>query len=189
MAAGVEKAHMVGHAIGGMVLQELAIRSPERVSSAVFFATSPSMGGPESEARKQFLAARLAPVDAGLAMADLAPALMTQLVSPHAETEGLRVAIDRLASVPPQIYRRLIEAAAQFDRRDGIGRITNPSLCITGEADRQAPAAMMERMAAKLPEGRFALVRRAGHEAHLEQPRVFNALLAAFLSDLKVAAA
>lgn len=181
--------HLVGHAIGGMVVQEIATRAPERVLSAVLLASWPSLGEQDGEFRLQFMEQRMAPIDAGLTMADVAPVMMTTLVSPHADPNGVRVAIDALASAPTAVYKSMLQAAAQFDRRDDLQQMMMPTLCIAGEVDRQAPSLMMERMAEKLPDGRFALIRRAGHEAQLEQARAFNAILGAFLADLQAEAA
>lgn len=181
--ADIDRAHLVGHSLGGMVLQELALRAPERIGSMILFATSPSFGGPDSERRKRFLAERLAPLDAGIAMADLAPALVTTLVSTHADPQGVRQAVLCMARVPADSYRAAIHCLTSFDRRDALADLNRPALCLAGEVDRIAPPAMMERMSAKMPNAQFAVIRRAGHLAQLEQPRAFNAILAAFLAD------
>lgn len=184
----VEKAHLVGHSLGGMVLQELALRAPERIRSMTLFATSPSFGGADSDLRRQFLAEHLAPLDAGIGMADLAPALVTTLVSTHADPEGVRQAVQCLAHVPPASYRAAINGLTSFDRRESLSDLDVPTLCLAGEVDRIAPPVMMERMSAKLPNAQFAVIRRAGHLAQLEQPRAFNAILGAFLADQQTVA-
>ncbi|MBE9552243.1 MAG: alpha/beta fold hydrolase, partial [Proteobacteria bacterium] len=49
--------------------------------------------------------------------------------------------------------------------------------------DDNAPAAMMERIAGKIPGARFVVIPGAGHLAHFEQPEAFRAALVTFLEQ------
>ena len=49
-AAGIDRAHLVGTSLGGMVAQEVAIRWPERVDRLVLACTTPG-GGRRSRSR------------------------------------------------------------------------------------------------------------------------------------------
>jgi pimeloyl-ACP methyl ester carboxylesterase len=71
-----------------------------------------------------------------------------------------------------------------FDRRDALAAIAVPTLLVAGERDTNAPAAMMERMAAKIPGARFAVISGAGHLANLERPQTFIAVLSEFLASV-----
>ena len=63
-----------------------------------------------------------------------------------------------------------------------LGRIEVPTLLLAGERDQTAPAVVMEKMAARIPQARFLTLSRAGHLTNLEQPTAFNAALAEFLA-------
>ena len=75
----LEKPVLVGHSMGGMVVQTLLRRRPDGYRAAVLSCTSPAFGNPSGDFQKKFVADRLAPLDAGKTMADLAPGLVAAL--------------------------------------------------------------------------------------------------------------
>src|SRR5262245_35869468 len=59
---------LVGHSMGGMVVQTLLCRRPDGYRAAVLSCTSPAFGNPAGDFQKKFVADRLAPLDAGKTM-------------------------------------------------------------------------------------------------------------------------
>src|SRR5438046_2120871 len=82
---------------------------------------------------------------------DLAARLMGGLIGPTPDADGMAIALASMSRVPPETYRAALECLVAFDRRDALPRIAVPTLLIAGAADTTAPAAVMERMAAKIP--------------------------------------
>jgi pimeloyl-ACP methyl ester carboxylesterase len=78
-----------------------------------------------------------------------------------------------------------MQCLVTFDRRDALTGISVPTLVLAGERDENAPADMMERMAAKIPGARFQVIPGAGHLAHFEQPMAFREALDGFLEKTK----
>jgi pimeloyl-ACP methyl ester carboxylesterase len=74
--AGLERAVLVGHSMGGMVVQTMLRRRPDDYGAIVLSCTSPAFGNPAGDFQKKFVADRLEPLDAGYTMADVAPAAM-----------------------------------------------------------------------------------------------------------------
>lgn len=179
----VERAHLVGHSIGGMVALEFAAHFPERVASLVLYATSPAFGKPDGDWQRDFLKARLAPLDAGKRMAELAPSIVESLVGDSPDTDGIARATAAMARVPEAAYRAAMQCLVTFDRRDALGGLTVPTLVMAGEHDDNAPAAMMERMAGKIPGAHYQVIPGAGHLAHFEQPAAFRAALDTFFEQ------
>ena len=64
---------LIGHSLGGMVVQTALRRRPDGYAAAVLACTSPAFGNPSGEFQNKFVADRLAPLDAGTTMAELAP--------------------------------------------------------------------------------------------------------------------
>jgi 3-oxoadipate enol-lactonase len=58
-------------------------------------------------------------------------------------------------------------------------------LCLASEHDRTAPAAMMERMAARIPGARYACLAGVGHLANLEAPQRFDCAIFDFLREAR----
>src|SRR6266404_279193 len=178
---GIARVHLVGHSLGGMIAQEFAMRHPGSLASLTLSGTTAAFGRPDGDFQRDFIRQRLAPLEAGKAMADLAARLVGGLIGPAPDPEGMAIALASMSRVPPETYRAALECLVAFDRRDALRRIAVPTLLIAGAADTTAPAAVMERMAAKIPGARFITIPGAGHLANLEQPKAFNRVLEEFL--------
>ena len=87
-AAHVQKAILVGHSMGGMVALQAWTHCPSRIAGMVIAASSPAFGQQDGDFQKQFVAQRLAPLDAGQTMAQVADKLIPNMVSPHALPSG-----------------------------------------------------------------------------------------------------
>jgi 3-oxoadipate enol-lactonase len=179
-SSGIARVHLVGHSLGGMIAQEFAVRHPGSLASLTLSGTTAAFGRPDGDFQRNFIRQRLAPLEAGQAMADLA----ARLVGPAPDREGMAIALSSMSRVPPETYRAALECVVDFDRRDALPLIAVPTLLIAGGADTTAPAAAMERMAAKIAGARFITIPGAGHLANLEQPAAFNRVLEEFLAGI-----
>jgi len=173
---------LVGHSMGGMVAQEVMARRPELVSKLVLCGTSPSFGKPDGDWQRDFIAQRTAPLDAGKSMAELAEVLVPQMVGPGSLPEGVRLATHCMSLVPASTYRRALEALVTFDRRANLPRIAVPTLVVAGEHDRNAPPAVMKKMADAIPRSTYLEMGGVGHLQNLEAPDDFDGLLLNFLA-------
>lgn len=176
---------LVGHSMGGMIAQELCATWPGRVQALVLVSTSPAFGRADGAWQREFIAARCAPLDAGLGMAALAAQLVPGMVAPAVAAERLAAARALMAAVPESTYRRAIVALAGFDRRSSLAAIGVPTLVLTGDQDRTAPPEVAERMAGKIRGSRCRIVPGAGHLLPIEQPGVFAATVLEFLRPMR----
>ncbi len=180
-ALDVRRPVLVGHSIGGMIVQELLAMVPEAARAVVLAQTSPAFGRPDGEWQREFIAARLGPLDRGETMASLAPKLVAELVGDGADQSGMALARECMAAVPEASYRAMMKALIGFDRREALPRISLPCLVLAGEKDTNAPAQMMARMAERIPGAAYVCLPGAGHLAPLERPQAFNDALKVFL--------
>ncbi|MGI9481560.1 MAG: alpha/beta fold hydrolase [Hyphomicrobiales bacterium] len=182
-AAGGGKAILVGHSFGGMVAQVAVRMFPEKISGLVLCGTSTAFGSADGEFQRKFMAARLAPLEAGKTLADIAPTSIRGLASDDADEEGITLGIKCMSEVPEATYRKVLELLAGFDERSNLAKITCPTLLISGENDAAAPAQMMERMAGKIPGSKYEMMAGCGHFMALERPDKFNAIIDTFLEE------
>jgi 3-oxoadipate enol-lactonase len=175
---------LVGHSMGGMIAQTLLRRHPTGYRAAVLSGTSPAFGNASGDFQKKFVADRLGPLDAGRTMPQLAAAIVDQMMGPTPEAAGRALAIDCMGAVPAATYRACVRCLIDFDERGNLGRIAVPVLALAGEHDRNAPAAMMERMAAKIAGARYVCLPGVGHLPNLEAPALFDRAILEFLRAL-----
>jgi 3-oxoadipate enol-lactonase len=180
---GLERPAVIGHSMGGMVLQTMLRRRPDAYRAAVLVCTSPAFGSADGDFQKKFVADRIGPLDAGKTMADLAPRLVERMMAPGFASAGRALAIEVMSAVPPETYRAAVRCLVTFDERGNLGKIGVPALCLACENDPNAPAAVMERMASKIPGSRYVCLPGLGHLPNLEAPAAFDAAILAFLRE------
>jgi 3-oxoadipate enol-lactonase len=172
---------LVGHSIGGMIVQQWLTKYPTAARAVVFAQTSPAFGRPDGDWQKSFIEARLGPLDRGETMASLAPNLVRNLAGDDSNDAGMELARECMASVPEASYRASMLALLGFDQRQALGDIKIPTLVLSGSKDKNAPAPMMAKMAGYIPSARYVELDGVGHLVNLERPAAFNAVLDQFL--------
>jgi len=181
---GLDRPVLVGHSIGGMLVQRLLTKAPHRARAVVLAQTSAAFSSRDPAWQAEFISARLGPLDAGHSMAALADRMVADLIGPDADPAGVALARDCLAHTPDSTYRDTVLALPGFDCRNALTQIAVSTLVLAGTLDPAAPASGMERMAARIPGAQYVALDGAGHLAHLERPKAFNAALERFLRNL-----
>jgi 3-oxoadipate enol-lactonase len=177
---GDEPVVLVGHSMGGFVAQETCVRYPKLVKALALCFTSPAFGGGSGEFARQFIAARVGPLDEGKTMAQIAAQLIPTMGSHSKLAEQI------MAGVPAETYRKAVQLLTTFDRRKELAEIKVPTLLVAGSEDKTAPPSVMEKMAEKIPGAEYVLLAGCGHLGPMDQPAQFNAALLAFLTKYKL---
>jgi 3-oxoadipate enol-lactonase len=178
---GATRPVLVGHSIGGMIVQQLLANNPRIASAVVLAQTSPAFGKPDGDWQKAFIGARLGPLDRGETLVSLAPSLVRELVGDDPDPHGMQLARDCMAAVPEATYRATMLALMGFDLRGALKNIEVPTLLLSGSKDNNAPAPMMAKMASYVPSAKYVELEGVGHLANLERPEAFNVALDDFL--------
>jgi pimeloyl-ACP methyl ester carboxylesterase len=187
-AGGVERAHVVGSSLGGVVAQQLAIRHPERVASIVLAA---SWARPDRALRALCSTWRWAADRAG-SLGDVLQVAYTSTYGASAWNSGL---VDRRIAAAEAAARRAGDpwksareafiwtswAALEHDGTEQLPGVHAPALVIAGGRDLVLAAHHGQQLASLLPDARLEVVADAGHRPFEEQPAVCNALLGRFL--------
>lgn len=180
-AVGAAKPILVGHSIGGMIVQQWLTKYPNAAGAIVLAQTSPAFGKADGDWQKEFIGARLGPLDRGETMVSLAPTLVKELVGDDPDIRGMELARDCMAAVPEASYRASMLALLGFDQRNALKNIAVPTLVLSGSRDKNAHAPMMAKMATYIPAAAYVELEGAGHLVNLERPAAFNSALDSFL--------
>ncbi|MEC9142638.1 MAG: alpha/beta hydrolase, partial [Pseudomonadota bacterium] len=184
-ALRIDRTVIAGQSIGGMIAQEMAIRHPDRIAGLVLIATVPAFGGRDDSFRDSFLAARLAPLDRGVGMPELAAEAIPSVTGPEADDATVRDAVTAMAAIPQAAYRQVLQTLVTFNRRDDQHLIDCPCCLIAGGHDDNSPARVMEKMAGRLKAATFHIVESAGHLVNSESGDECNAIIESFLERLQ----
>ena len=176
---GVERAHVVGCSLGGMVAQQLALDHPLAVASLVLVDTL--CGAPpgfESITRTalQFIEENDMPT--------VAQARITNAFSEGVDPVLRDYFIDRVACNDKVAYVRAAHAAYGFSVGSRLGEIAVPTLVVVGEQDRVTPPPLSEELAARIAGTRLVRIAGAGHISNVERPQEFNRVVLDFLGAL-----
>lgn len=179
---GIETASVVGHSMGGMIAQELALRHPLRVARMAISGSGARLDDfarLTNRFRRRVLSALgredFCRLQTLLTAGGLADQPLDELLA--AEARSLR----GLPAVETLDAR--LQSIAAYDRSKDLGRIRVPVLVISAPDDGHAPPSSGEALAQLLPEGRFVSVRAGGgHFFPRTMPHDYNAALSRFFS-------
>ena len=176
--AGIERAHVLGASLGGMIAQELAVAAPERVDKLVLCCTTP--GGPATVPMPEVTMRLFAEAPS------LAPEVALRRFVENALGEDPPVElVDELFALrvanPPEPAGWQAQAAAGMTFAGVDGEIAAPTLILGGTADNVVDYRNAEALAARIPGARVELLEGAGHLFFWEQPdesvRIINEFL------------
>ena len=142
-ALGIERAHVVGASMGGMIAQELAIKYPERVLSLCSFMSNTGDGKngmPTQEALAVITSPRGANRDEAIERTVDTLRVIGSATPEYAPTDEWRYA--RAAQIYDRSYRpdggarQVAAIAASPDRTEALGSLRMPVLVMHGDQDK-----------------------------------------------------
>ena len=157
---GIERAHVVGHSMGGLIACSLAADHADRVDRLVLVdAALLSLGRTAS----QFVFGPFR------TLSKTAPSLLPILLQ-----DGFSAGPIRLTQAAIQLWRA--------DLRTKLPLIGAPTLVVWGDHDGICPPAIGRAIVDLVPDARLAIIAGAGHNPMWEQPARFDEEVLAFLA-------
>jgi pimeloyl-ACP methyl ester carboxylesterase len=166
-AIGVDKAHIAGWSMGGMIVQTMALDRPERVLSMTSVMSSP--GGvtlaAEPDVAERFNAR--APKSRDDFIAQYIDGLRAWGSPAYQEVDRLTAdagaAYDRCFD-PKGKARQMAAIVRSGSRQDALRSLKVPALIVHGDADRLVPIAAGQLTHECIPGSRFEVVAGMGHD-------------------------
>ncbi|MBS2961986.1 alpha/beta fold hydrolase [Actinocrinis puniceicyclus] len=174
-ARGVGRFIPVGHSMGGMIAQKLALAEPDRVERMVLVGTVSRMV--YSRSRGAVIAAsKLVPYNSFVAIN------IQRAFKPGYPKELIRQYVAASQATPRHVVMSCYDAMRDFDVLDQVGDIRAPVLIVHGRHDIQFPPAQVQRIAANCPNATVKLL-DTGHECPVEDPQAVTDAIEAFLGE------
>jgi len=195
---GIERAHVVGVSMGGMIAQELALRHPQRVWGLVLACTFPEPDDDVQSQRRASVAQMGGSVDANgelrIDASALDPLTFFQQLLPRVFNQAF---IERDLAKIMQLFSGSLQWGFSMDAllcqvgavmahrtTDRLHRITAPTLVITGDADQLIAPANSDILAREIPNARLVKVPGGSHGFNFETPEIFNREVLDFLASV-----
>lgn len=172
--AGVERAHVAGSSLGGMVAQELALTRPERVDRLVLASTHP--GGTKAHPMPQRTVELMT-----------SGATLRQFVENALEPDPREDLVQHIlehrerTAQPLEAWTAQAAAGATFDAGERVGAISAPTLVQTGDGDVVVDPRNSELLVRRIPHARLSVYAGAGHLFFWQEPARFARELEEFL--------
>ena len=171
--------YVVGHSMGGMVAQQMAIVAGDRIAKLVLYGTSP--GGdlpgrfetPEASRKRLFAD--------GVVATSRHIAATWFVKGAAAEQYSSCAAIGASASLEGAIAGT--RAFENWDSRSRLAQLNMPTLVIWGEKDRSIGWEHVETLWRNIKNASLAVCPNCAHNVHMERPDLYQLLLRDFLAE------
>lgn len=179
----IDKINMTGVSYGGQVALEFAKLQPERLKTLQLVTIIPKVNNYLTALGNSWESA--AALEDGEEFFKIAIPPIYSDVFYENNFEWLenrqRMFKDALTKPWFDSFIRLSKSAKKFDRTDVLDTINVPTLVLCGEKDIITPAALMKKMAEKIPDSTILIIPETGHAAFLEKPSEFITAITGFV--------
>jgi 3-oxoadipate enol-lactonase len=174
---GIDRAHVCGLSLGGVVAIAMHHAAPKRCASLILADTFAVH--PDGRAIYERSVAGSADLPA------MAEARVDKLLAQPADPEVRREVVETMSRIDPAAYRIGAEAVWLADQRDRAEAIDGPTLILVGNQDFITPVDLSNQLLDLVPQARMQVIAGAGHLTNLEKPREFDRLVDGFLAEVE----
>ncbi|HEY4070045.1 MAG TPA: alpha/beta fold hydrolase [Sphingomicrobium sp.] len=170
---GIDRAHVCGLSLGGVVAIAMHHASPELCASLILADTF--------AAHPDGLAIHERSLAASSDLRAMAEARVDVLLAQPADPAVRAEVVETMGRIDPAAYRIGAEAVWLADQGDRAEHVRVPTLVLCGTEDKVTPPALSRELTHLIPGARYEPIERAGHLTNLEQADEFNTLVSAFI--------
>ncbi len=184
---GVQRAHVLGISMGGMIAQELALNHPQVVQGLVLGCTT--CGFARGAPPRPEVFARLGQM-AGLPPREIVRQWLLTAATPEFVEEDEERLLDWVAGIfvaaptPFETIGRQFMAMQQFDTYERLAQVQAPTLIMHGDRDLLIPVENAEVLRKQIEGSQVQIVPGVGHNFFWEKPEESAGGIVEFLSSV-----
>jgi proline-specific peptidase len=186
----MEGIHLCGSSMGAMISQKFVLKYPNMVKTLILCA--PTSYYPEKTSEQNLIAFNN--------LREMSPEGRVKFYFPmiysrafKKRLEGNKELYDKISKdmnfcsqlVDPPLYRDFInqnEALRNFDMRESIKNIMQPTLILSGSKDKMSIPGMIEYVHKNIPNSQLEILPGVGHAFNIESPEETNKVIWKFIS-------
>ncbi|MCX8117142.1 MAG: alpha/beta hydrolase [Desulfobacterota bacterium] len=171
-ALDLPKPFLVGHSMGGAIVQTMALRYPEAIGGIVLVGTG---------ARLRVLPEILQGIREDY---EAAVRRINELAfSPKAPAHLVEQGLTGMRRCRPEVVHGDFTACDRFDLMREVERINLPTLILCGDEDRLTPVKYSQFLHQRIKGSRLEIIPGAGHMVMMEAPSIFNEKVREFVQN------
>ncbi|TFF92798.1 alpha/beta hydrolase [Candidatus Thorarchaeota archaeon] len=188
-ALEIDKAHILGISMGGLIAQQIAISYPNRLRSLIV--VSSHFGGPNHATIDDRTLALLVALPTETISMEQAREMRYRATFSTQFLEENRHIIEQIdqwaEKYPTPLYAQVHQSAATsaFNSESQLGQITAPTLVLHGDKDKAVPTENGRLIAEKIPNSELLLLEGASHFCIIEKYQEFNNEVMKFIDKIE----
>ncbi len=177
---GVERAHVIGHSLGGMIGPAYARAHPERVLSLGLLSTA---AGRTDEDRAKVRAVIAAMEEKGIrqVLDTLVERWFTDAFL-EARPDAVRARLEQVVETPAEVFLSVFRIYAETEMAPWLNEVSAPALVLTGELDGGCNPRLNRFIADELPDSELVILPGLKHSILIEAPEVVAEAVLGFLA-------
>ena len=196
-ALAIDKAHIIGWSLGGMIVQHFLLKYPERVNKAVLLLTNYKGQGIElyKESRHEGLEVLLEDPEKAFwdsVATNFHHSFKKKMKEdPKKKFYGLWSVEDVIedSAIDPATHEDIDNQASALEEHNTLDRlheVQNETLLVAASHDRLCPKSTMEEMNMRMPNSMLKVIDKAGHAAPNSRAPEINELIIDFLTKTTI---
>jgi pimeloyl-ACP methyl ester carboxylesterase len=170
-AVGVRRVFLVGHSMGGAIVQTLALTHPEVIKGIVLVGTG----------------ARVLPMilnEINTNFEETIPKIVQFAYSRKAPSNLIEEGVTQMLRCRPEVLYGDFAACDRFDVMKEVEKIDLPTLIVCGEDDALTPVHYSQFLHGRIKGSKLEVLPNAGHMVMMESPQVFNEKIREFMNEI-----
>ncbi len=174
---GVERAHVIGLSMGGVIALEMWRQQPQRILSLTLADTFARHTEGDLILKRSRQALEM------MTMRELAEQRIAAIL--HTKSQNLkRAVIENMARINPRSYFWASSVVWTANLRMELSRINLPTLVLVGEHDTVTPLELSKELQEGIKDAQMIVIPDAGHLSNLDNPSAFNCAIQNFLNQI-----